>query len=260
MKTSSKLAIVAIAAALLGCDKLTNTSPLAKDRTVELEAQLKAIKDKEDADERLGQYAINQMYKSTNTVKNLSPARQQILARSIVRVANDILETEAEKQAFVSVLQIESQFLRFAQSPTGPRGLTQVTKKTFHGAMKNCGVEDLKDDDVWETDVNLYAGACYFKEQLIMEKENLVKQGKDAGVTYIFSAMVDYNQGPESEDAKMYRKSGDLKGLEPAKYVSKFAYLRSTTTDKVVPGIPSIQELPKPTTPKSSTKASSHKK
>ena len=193
--------------------------------------------DKIAKDERLGQYVINLMFKSKKTVETLSPAHMQALAQEIVRVADDIFDKEEEKQAFIGALQIESQFLRFSQSPTGPKGLAQLTRNTFHSALKNCGVEQVNDDDVWDVTLNLAAGACYFKEQLVREHGNIV------------SAIVDYNQGPESDDAKMFRKGGDLKSLEPAKYVSKLTYNARTTTDQKMPGVPAISDLPKPTPP-----------
>lgn len=244
---------VLLACALVGFEfhRFTHETKM-QDNSAEMKSlkdKLAQLKAKEEADEKLGQYAINMMYKSSNTVKNLSPARMQVLARSIVRVSNDIFDNEQHKQAFIGVLQIESQFLRFAQSPTGPKGLAQLTRNTFHSALGTCGVKDLKDDDVWETDLNLYAGACYFKDQLIREKGNVV------------AAMVDYNQGPDSEDAKMFRKSGDLKNLEPAKYLSKYSFNDLTTTNAVTPNVPAIQTLPKPVTSKatSESKASTQK-
>ena len=249
MKTRSKLAIAGSALITLACSqgraetKVSSPDPARQAATAkiaELEEKLRVIKDKEEADERLGQYAVNQMYKSPNTVKNLSPARMQVLARDIVRVANNIFDIEVEKQAFVSILQIESQFLKGAQSPTGPKGLAQLAKATFHGAMANCGVKDLKDDDVWETELNLYAGACYFKEQLVREKSAV------PGLGYIMAAMVDYNQGPYGIDAEVYRKTGKLKKIEPIRYLKAYKWLTDNTTDQKMVGIPAIADLPKP--------------
>ncbi len=205
-------------------------------RLEQLEAQVKAQQEKEASDQRIGQYAINMMYKSPTTIKELSEARKQSLAQNIVRVANDIFETETEKKAFITALQIESKFLRFAQSPTGPKGLAQVARAAFHEGLTNCGVPEAHDDDAWETDLNLYAGACYFKQMLVLSKGDP------------FDAIVAYNQGPESEAYKNYSKTGQLNEIEPLKYLARFSYLQRTTTDKKLPNVPAYGEpIPKMT-------------
>lgn len=187
------------------------------------------------ADKKLGQYAINMMYRTGANTK-LSSAKQLILARAIVRVANEIFEHEEHKHAFVTALAIESRFERFAQSPTGPKGYAQLAKGSFHEAMKLCGFGDAKSEDVWETDLNLYAGACYFRMILEMPEVN-----QDA-----FIAIVGYNQGPYSGDFKAYAKNGQLEGIEPLKYIAKFAFLKRTVTDEAGTHAPAIQDLPKP--------------
>jgi soluble lytic murein transglycosylase-like protein len=200
-----------------------------------LQEQLAVYKAKEENDARLGQYAINAMYKA-GAKDRLSDAKKQILARAIVRVANDIFDTEDNKKAFIAVLAIESGFNRFAQSPTGPKGYAQLARASFHEAMKDCGVENLKDDDVWETDLNLYAGACYFKK--ILEA--------NGGDPYM--AIIGYNQGPNSEALKSYSKYGSMDNLEALKYVAKFTFLKRSITDQKQPGVPAIEELKTPKT------------
>ena len=198
-----------------------------------LQEQLASYKAKEEADSRLGQYAINAMYKA-GAKDRLSDAKKQILARAIVRVSNDIFDTEDNKKAFIAVLAIESGFNRFAQSPTGPKGYAQLAKASFHEAMGDCGVANLKDEDVWETDLNLYAGACYFKKLL----EN------NGGDPYM--AIIGYNQGPNSEALKTYSKYGSMDSLEALKYVAKFTFLKRSITDKKETGVPAIEELKTP--------------
>ncbi len=206
-------------------------------RLAELETQLGKYKTQEQEDGRLGQYAINMMYRTAGG-KKLSDAKKQILARAIVRVSNDIFDTQDNKRAFIAVLAIESQFDRFAQSPTGPKGLAQLAKATFKEAMGDCGVTNLNEEDVWETDLNLYAGACYFKK--LLEATN--------GDPYI--AIVAYNQGPNSESAKMFAKNGYLTELEPLKYVARFTFLKRTVTDEKTPDVPALNDLQKPTSNK----------
>lgn len=208
---------------------------LQDSRVEELESQIKKIKDQEDADNRMGQYAINMMYRSYEGRK-LSDGKKLVLARAIVRVTNEIFELEEHKKAFIAAVAIESQFVRTAQSPTGPKGYAQLARASFHEAMAACGVKNVNDDDVWETDLNLYAGACYFR--LMLELPEV------AGDPFI--AIVAYNQGPASKDLKTYAKNGSLDGLEPLKYVAKFAFLKRTTTDTKVKGVPAIGDLPSP--------------
>lgn len=236
MNFSKNFALVTLF--LGGC----NIAPGATDkaRVAELEAKLKENQDKlaeiaarEVADQRLGQYAINMMYLSGAKDK-ISDGKKQVLARSIVRVANDIFEKEDSKRAFIAVLAIESAFQRFAQSPTGPKGYAQLAKKSFHEAMSDCGVEHLNDEDVWETDINLYAGACYFRKVL------------DAYDGDQLAAIVAYNQGPNSDSAKSYAKHGSLDNMEALKYVAKFSFLKRKVTDQKTPDVPNIHELPKP--------------
>jgi soluble lytic murein transglycosylase-like protein len=204
-------------------------------RSTELETQLRKIQEKEEADLRLGQYAINMMY-ATPAGKLLSDGRKQSLAQGIVRVANDIFNTEENKKAFVAVIAIESGFQKLAQSPTGPKGYSQVARKSFYEALEACGVSNLNDDDVWDTDLNLYAGACYFQKLLIQHNQDP------------FLAIVAYNQGPNSEAIKTFSKSGSLESPEALKYVAKFTFLNRTVKDEKQPNIPAIQDLPRPDT------------
>lgn len=204
----------------------------------DLEAELKKVKDQEALDDRLGQYAINMMYRS-GAHNRLSKGKMQILARSIVRIANDIFpENEQKRRDFVMVLAIESGFNRFAQSPTGPKGYGQLARAAFHEGMKDCGMGDMHDEDVWETDLNLYAAACYFKKMLI-------SADNDTGL-----AVISYNQGSNSESVKSYKRNGDMVQLEPLRYLSKITFLTKAVTDQKVPGVPSITELPVPVAPK----------
>jgi soluble lytic murein transglycosylase-like protein len=211
-----------------------------------LQDQLATIKAKEEADTKLGQYAINAMYKAGAKDK-LSDAKKQTLARAIVRVANDIFEKEDNKRAFVAVIAIESAFQRYAQSPTGPKGYAQMAKKSFAEAMADCGVTNIKEDDVWETDLNLYAGACYFRKLL------------EANDGDPYMAIIAYNQGPNSDSLKSYAKSGSLDNVEALKYVAKFTFLKRTITDKKQPGVPLIQDMEKPQAHKSTEKKVEHK-
>lgn len=177
-------------------------------------------------DELLGQYVINMMYE-TSAKDKLSEVHKQILARTIVRVANDVFDTKEQKKAFVAVIAIESEFYRLAQSPTGPRGLSQVAKSALKEGLTRCGLDKFHDEDVWDSEINLYAGACYFRDLL-------ETKGGDP-----FTAIVAYNQGPASKDTSDYAKSGRPKTQEALQYISRFSYLRKVPETKQ-PNIPAI--------------------
>jgi soluble lytic murein transglycosylase-like protein len=149
-------------------------------------------------------------------------------------VANDVFEKKENKMAFIAVIAIESEFQKYAQSPTGPRGLTQVAKSSFNEGLAKCGVTNVHDDDVWETEINLYAGACYFKNILEMHNND----------PYI--AIVAYNQGPNSADIKKYSQFGMLNTPEALKYVARFTFLKRTVTSSPKPDTPNITEMPFP--------------
>jgi len=202
--------------------------------TALLAEKLKVYTDKEEADKRLGQYVVNMMFRSPETVRQLSPAYMLSLAQDIVEVTDNIFDKEIERRGFIGALQIESRFLKYAQSPTGPKGLAQVARKTFHYSIGLCGIPAANDNDAWDTKLNLYAGACYFKEQL------------DANGGDVIAAIVAYNQGPNDDDAKRYPKDGVVKGHEPLAYVVKWVFNKDHTTDTKMPGVPAISDLPKP--------------
>lgn len=239
-------AVAIVVAAGIVMTGLVNPRPSVADpKVAELEAKLKVYTDKEESDKRLGQYTVNMMFKSPETVKQLSPAYMLSLAQDIVEVDNNIFDKEIEKRGFIGALQIESRFLKYAQSPTGPKGLAQVARKTFHYSIGLCGIPAANDNDAWDTKLNLYAGACYFKEQL------------NANNGDVIAAIVAYNQGPNDDDAKRYPKDGVVKGHEPLAYVVKWVFNNDHTTDTKMPGVPAISDLPKPVKPQSKLK--SHK-
>jgi hypothetical protein len=197
-----------------------------------LEAELEKTKGQEEYNNSLGQYILNMMH-NTSAGTQLSQARKQILTKSIVRVANDVFATTEHKHAFVAVLSIESEFMKYAHSSSGPRGLSQVAKAAFLEGLKYCGVDNVKDDDVWETDINLYAGACYFR--------NLIERFNGDPMQAIAIA---YNQGPNSKDAKTYSKYGRADNVEGLKYIARFTYLTKTVSDKIPQkGAPDIKDM-----------------
>lgn len=210
------------------------TESISQTQISELKQQLAILKSQEEQDMALGQYVINMMYQ-TRAGNVISNALKQVIAQALVRITNSVFDNPEHRKAFVAVVAIESEFLRTAQSPTGPRGLSQVAKAAFKEGLQDCGITDIKDNDVWEMDINLYAGACYFKTLL----------EKSGGDPYI--AIVAYNQGLNSTDMKTYSRTGWMDGKEALKYVARFNYLKRTVKEEKAPEAPAIKaNLAKP--------------
>lgn len=222
--------ILAIVLVMVGCNQIAATPG-----QIDAERQLEKIKQQAQVDEKLGQYTVNMMHRSV-AGSHLSAAYQLSLAGDIVEVADNILETEDHRRGWIVAVEIESQFQRFAQSPTGPKGFGQLAKKSFHEALEACGLKNVNDGDVWDTKLNLYASACYFRMMLELPNVN-----GDPGM-----AIVAYNQGPNAESIKTYSRSGDIANAEALKYVAKFTYLKGKNTDAKTPDAPAIADLPKP--------------
>lgn len=228
----NKIIIAALCCAFVACGREPVELPKVVSAPIISSAEVVLTpKIVEDPDAVLGQYVINMMYATPARTK-LSEAKKQVLARAIVRVTKDVFESDEHRKAFVAVLAIESGFDRSAQSPTGPRGLGQLAKKAFFEGLASCGVADVKEDDIWDTDINLYAGACYFRT--LLEQNN----------SDPYFAIVAYNQGPNSEAAKGYAKHGHLENLEALKYVARFSYLKRVVPEVKAPNVPAIKDLP----------------
>ena len=284
MKTRTKLAVaaaaiigVSLAGYMVSVGRAASTSPqLASDKSADrvaaLEQELSKIKnqasEKEEADDRLGQYIVNMMYMDQKTVKELSPGAMQMMARNIVLDTNQVMRDEkagrvdvALQQIFIGAVQLESGFMRFAQSPTGPKGLSQTTKSTFHAALKFCGINDVHDSDVWDQDLSIIAGACYFKWLYVSYRDGYFvdKEGKatdrkicpDNPANPILkdmcagqAASVAYNQGENSQAIKDFLKSGILRQPEPALYNGKIIFNWTHTPDVPMVGGLNVKDLP----------------
>lgn len=240
MKSSVKyLFLLAMLHAYASCSVETPTEPQVVISETAAEKELRIIKEREEADLVFGQYILNQMARC-NKAKSISDGMKMVITQALVRNANLVFEDNMEhKKGFVNALAIESCFLRFAQSPTGPKGYGQLARATFHESMKLCGVGSVKDDDVWETELNILGSACYFKKILLMDSVD-----GDPG-----SAIVGYNQGPGSDAFKTYTKSGYMENLEALKYVGKFSFLTRKTPETQAKNAMSIHDLPKVSPP-----------
>jgi len=241
MRTSSKtmfLAVMLTIASVIGSFSKGVNSGLGNVSSMDVDSRLRLLQEQEDADQRLGQYVVNMMYKA-GAGKTISDGLKLSIARAIVRVANDIFDTKEARKGWITALSIESGFNRIAQSPTGPKGYGQLAKSAFFEAIKSCGLGDVRESDVWDTELNLYASACYFHQMLERSDND----------PYV--AIVLYNQGPNSEAAKQYAKHGTMDNVEALKYVARFNFLKRKVDEKQMDGVPSISELPVPSAPKS---------
>lgn len=187
----------------------TIIDPTATKKLAELTA-------KDEEDQKLGQYVINMM---AHVRADLTDAKKQILAHSIVEVSDNMFTNESDKKAFITMIAIESRFKRDAKSPTGAVGLTQIIPSYANDHGGPCGISDIKTEDLYDSDMNLAVGACYFR--FVLERYN----------GDVYSALAAYNAGHNSKTAEVYSKSGDLSNEETLRYIAKFAHLRNNTSD-----------------------------
>lgn len=159
----------------------------------------------------LGDYALLMM-RIVNA--NLSDVRRNVVARSIVNVANDIFSSLDEKKQFVVMIAIESKFNTDAKSPAGALGLTQIMPQYAREFGTACGIKDLRDEDMIHPDVNLILGACRFKALL------------DAFNGQPVPALVAYNAGLASNQLKQLQSLREITNTETASYVVKWIYVK----------------------------------
>jgi hypothetical protein len=159
----------------------------------------------------LGDYALLMM-RIVNA--NLSDVRRNVVARSIVNVANDIFSSLDEKKQFVVMIAIESKFNTDAKSSAGALGLTQIMPQYAREFGTACGIKDLRDEDMIHPDVNLILGACRFKALL------------DAFNGQPVPALVAYNAGLASNQLKQLQSLREITNTETASYVVKWIYVK----------------------------------
>ncbi len=172
----------------------------------------------EAEDLKLGQFILNEM---TVVHATIDDSKKQILARSVIKVADDIFPSYEDRKTFVTMLAIESKFNRTAKSPTGAVGIAQIIPSFANDHGGPCGIKNLKVDDLYDTDINLAVGACYLRFCL--------ETFKDGNL-----ALAAYNAGHNSKTVEAYAKSGDMNNPETLKYIAKYVFLMQTPDDKKV--------------------------
>lgn len=156
-------------------------------------------------DERLGNFALLMM---DIVGADLSPVRRTILARTIVRVSGEILSNYSHREAFIGLVAQESRFNANAKSPVGASGLTQIMPQYASEFAKLCGLNDFKQTDLFDAELNLYLGACFFRSLL----ENKVINGNPV------AAKVAYNSGLNGAAIKGLLAQRGITNLETNNY------------------------------------------
>lgn len=173
--------------------------------------QKKSKIDNLSEDEKLGNFALLMMDISG---ADLSPVRRTILARTLVRVSSEIFSSYKHREAFVGLVAQESKFNVNAKSPVGAAGLTQVMPQYASGFAKLCGLNDFKPADLYDTELNLYLGACFYRDLL----ENKLINGNP------IAAQVAYNSGQNGESLKSLLAQRSISNSETNNYSVMIGY------------------------------------
>jgi hypothetical protein len=160
-------------------------------------------------DERLGSFTLLMM----DIVKaDLSSLRRQILARTLVRVTGEIFTDYRHREAFVGIVAQESRFSASAKSSAGATGIAQLMPQYASDFARLCGLSDFKQADLLDVELNLYLGACYYRDLL----------EKLGGNTT--SAQVAYNGGLYGAGLKSLLAQQNISNTENSNYPTQISY------------------------------------
>lgn len=196
-----KFTVAVSTLAALSCTASVDTAPAPKTHASVSEKEAK----------ELGEYVLLMM-RIVNA--DMSTTRMNVVARSIVNTASDILSSQDERKQFVVLIAIESKFNTEARSSAGALGLTQIMPQYAREFGTSCGIKDIRDADFIHPDVNLILGACRFKALL----ETFGGQP--------VPALVAYNAGLASNQLKQLQSLREITNTETASYVVKWAYVK----------------------------------
>ena len=196
-------------------------------------------------DERIGNFALLMM---DIVGADLSPVRRTILARTLVRVTGEIFVSYTQREAYVGLIAQESRFNANAKSPVGASGLSQLMPQYALGFAKLCGLNDFKPADIMDMELNLYLGACYYRDLL---DNKLINNNPIA-------AQVAYNSGQNGDSLKNLLAQRSISNSETNNYSVMIGYKKEEarnaqeaiqrTTDQLTNGssIPASLELLEP--------------
>lgn len=206
------LGIAGFVGILVGAFQLAKVTKFSPEKVVE-RVVIKAVPEtQEEQDIALRQF----IYASITDLNRLefSEMRKELLADNIIQVTNKVFGLEYQvKEHFVLLVSIESKFDGKAKSPVGALGLTQIMPKLAPEFAKKCGLDDFKTDDLYNETINLYLGACQFK--------NLLQHDRVKGNSV--KALIGYNAGLHSKQMEEALKGKPISNAETSGYIQKFA-------------------------------------
>lgn len=181
-------------------------------------------------DERLGEFTLLMM---DIAGADLSPMRRKVLARTLVRVTGEIFESYSHREAFVGLVAQESRFNANAKSPVGATGLAQLMPQYAPDFAKLCGLNDFKPADLADVELNLYLGACFYRDLL----ESKLINGNPV------AAQTAYNSGQNGESLKNLMAQRAITNLETSNYSTMISYKKEEARriqDKISKADPSL--------------------
>ena len=164
-------------------------------------------------DQKLTEF-IGKLMEVTRT--KLSDLQRKSVTRAIVRVTAERFTTLEHRQAFATVIAIESKFDRNAKSLANAVGISQVLVKYVQGFSDQCKLGTVSATDLTDTETNLQLGACQFRQLL---------DTFDGNIPLSLAA---YNAGQSSEAVKQMKGFSNVKSVETSNYVVKFAYIQAS--------------------------------
>lgn len=177
-----------------------------------LNHELERFRTPEAQNKVLGQFVLNLM---NQTEVKMSPARRQIIARTVVRVANDVFDHPEHKRWFATVLAIESRFDSKARSKAGAMGIGQLMPQYARGFAKMCGIDDYHPADLKDVELNMTFGACLFRALLESDR---IKGNVNA-------ALVGYNAGTKSKSLQQLNRMMNITNKETVNYIARWNFV-----------------------------------
>jgi hypothetical protein len=167
-------------------------------------------------------YAAKMMDRCSISSKNMSQIKKRILVSQITRVAEQYLPDQTSREAFITLICIESHFDQTAKSSVGAIGLTQVMPKYIKDFARTCNIE-VNAEDAYDSEINLILGACYFSS--LLKDEDI---GGNVGL-----ALGAYNAGKYGDTFKKLSKLQAINN-ETANYLGKFLVLREAMDKELI--------------------------
>jgi hypothetical protein len=169
----------------------------------------------------LNQDLGNHILRTMEFVKSpLSLIQRQLLAQTLVKIANDTFETQEQKRDWIRLIGIESKFDNSAKSGVGAIGLGQIMPQYAKEFGKYCGLNGVTEKDAADLLVNATLSACVWRKMLDSVPDNSV-----------ILALSAYNSGLASSSTKNISKLGSAVP-ETANYIARFSYLKEVTDSK----------------------------